>query len=292
MQTEALVGWFAPSERLEQASFSTMSFFRPPQPTSPPPQTNQYGAVAAVYDRLMDNVPHALWLSRIEKAVRLRGKSPVSALDCACGTGLVTELLFERGYRPVVGFDLSAAMIDIARTKAQASVHAGRLDTPQFEVQNAAHLDLGDRTFDLVVSMFDSLNYILEPSDLQSAFHRLFTHTSANGTLAFDMNALYALSHDLFTQEQRFGPVQHDWKAHWDRETRLCRVEMDFWVKDEQTGETRTFHETHIQRAYTVPEVTEWLQNAGYRNIEVFGNYGERAPGAKSDRLLFIADKP
>src|SRR5687767_9406457 len=117
----------------------------------------QYGDVAAVYDALMANVPHSAWLSRIEKAVRLRGKTPRSALDVACGTGIVTELLARRGYAPVHGVDLSPAMVAIARTKAAAKGYS----VVTYEQQDAATLDLGEgRAFDLVVSLFDSLNYI------------------------------------------------------------------------------------------------------------------------------------
>jgi SAM-dependent methyltransferase len=285
-----------------------MSLFRPASPglsarsqqddtplsavPDPLPTAHQYGEVAGIYDTLMDGVPHDLWLSRIEKAVRLRGKRPTSALDCACGTGLVTELLWLRGYRPVVGFDLSEAMINVARTKSQAITKAAsRTEGSTYHVQNAAHLDLHGETFDLVVSLFDSLNYILDPDDLQRAFVRLYAHTAPGGVLAFDMNSMYALSHDLFTQAQAWGPVRHDWHAHWDRETRLCRVEMDFWVRDANTQTDRHFHETHIQRAYTVPEVRDMLEHAGYQNVECFGNYGERAPGPRSDRLLFVAEK-
>jgi ubiquinone/menaquinone biosynthesis C-methylase UbiE len=249
----------------------------------------QYRDVAGVYDSLMATVPHGAWLSRIERAVRERGKAPRSALDCACGTGLVTELLWERGYRPVWGFDISPAMIDIARTKATRF----KLQTgPTYQVQNAATLDLGDAPFDLIVSMFDSLNYILDPKDLQSAFVRLFHHTAPGGILAFDMNSQYALSHDLFTQSQQFGPVQHVWTAHWNPDTHLCRVDMDFWVDDEVTGTPRSFSETHIQRAYSVPEVRDFLTAAGYIKVEAFGNYGDKSPGPRSDRLLFIAEKP
>src|SRR5204863_4318832 len=124
-----------------------------------------------------------------------RGKSPRSALDAACGTGIVTELLYQRGYRPIVGFDLSPAMIAIARTKAEA-LHTP--DAPRYEVQDAATLDLGGQTFDLVVSLFDSLNYILDPAALQAALQRLYTHTAPGGLLAFDLNSTFALSHDLF----------------------------------------------------------------------------------------------
>ena len=112
------------------------------------PEARQYGDVAGVYDALMAGVPHAVWLSRIEKAARARQRFPRSVLDVACGTGIVTELLARRGYRPVVGVDISPAMIDIARTKA----HASGLPLT-YHAQNAAQMDLPGQTFDLVVSL-------------------------------------------------------------------------------------------------------------------------------------------
>lgn len=246
----------------------------------------QYGDVAAVYDTIMSGVPHGAWLSRIEKAARLRGKFPRSALDVACGTGIVTSLLYQRGYRPLVGVDLSENMVTVARTKAQA-----RGEDILFAVQNAATLSLPGQRFELAVSLFDSLNYILDPADLQAAFHRIYAHLTPGGLFAFDMNALYALSHNLFTQTGQEGPVRHHWVSYWNREERLCRVEMQFWVTDAHTGEMRHFTETHVQRAYTTGEVTDWLAEAGFVRTVVFGNYGERAPGPKSDRLLFVTEK-
>ena len=234
----------------------------------------------------MAGVPHGMWLSRIEKAARERGKDPRSVLDVACGTGILTSLLYQRGYRPVFGFDIAPAMIAVARTKA-----AARGETVEFAVQDAAALDLEGRTFDLAVSMFDSLNYLLDPLALQGAFARLHAHLVPGGVLAFDLNTLYALSHDLFTQRNDWGPVRHSWHAHWDREARRCRVDMEFWVDDAETGETRHFTETHVQRAYTVPEIREWLEAAGFIRIEAFGNYTDRPPVAKSDRVLLVAER-
>lgn len=250
------------------------------------PLVRQYGDVAFIYDALMAGVPHRLWLARILTLAAERGKTPRSALDIACGTGLVTEQLYGRGLAPVVGVDLSAPMIAIARTKAQA----GRQNITYFQ-QDAARLDLGARTFDLVVSLFDSLNYLTDPGALEQAFNRIFAHTAPGGLFAFDLNSLYALANRLFDQEGTAGPVRHVWHSYWDRDTRVCRIEMAFWVRDPATGETRHFTETHLQRAYTVPEVTEWLAEAGFTNIRVFSNYGTRAPGPKTDRLLFVADR-
>lgn len=254
--------------------------------TNAPGVARQYGDVAAIYDALMTSVPHGAWLSRIEQIVRERGRRPRSALDVACGTGLVTEELVRRRYAPVWAVDLSGPMLAIARAKA----FAAHRDITYVQ-QDAAALDLPVRSFDLVVSLFDSLNYVIEPERLREAFRRIFTHTAPGGIFAFDLNALYALANRFFDQNGGVGPITHTWRSFWDRETRLCRVEMDFWVRDEATGEERHFRETHLQRAYTVPEITEWLGEAGFTNIEVFGNYGNRPPGPRTDRLLFAAEK-
>jgi len=106
------------------------------------------------------------------------------------------------------------------------------------------------------------------------------------------MNAAYALRHGLFTQHEKNGPIEHDWRSHWDEETKLCRVEMDFWVTDPHTSTRRYFHETHQQRGYTLAEMRLWLTEAGWTQIEVFGNYGDRAPNSRSDRWLFVCEKP
>jgi ubiquinone/menaquinone biosynthesis C-methylase UbiE len=246
----------------------------------------QYGELAAVYDVLMMVVPHRTWLSRIEKSVRLRGRSPKSALDIACGTGIVTETLFRRGYKPTAGFDLSESMIQIARTKAQAK----NLEI-DYHIADAATLNLPEQRFDLLVSMFDSINYILEPEAVQQAFHRFYAHASPRAILAFDMNTPYALSAGMFTQQDLEAVVRHNWISHYDEVARLCRVEMDFWVTDPHTNEERTFHETHWQRAYSIKDIKTWLTKAGWTKIEVFGNYSDRPPGPRTDRWLFVCER-
>jgi hypothetical protein len=142
--------------------------------------------------------------------------------------------------------------------------------------------------------MFDSVNYILEPERLAQAFVQIYRHLNRGGVFTFDMNSHFALSTGMFTQDGVYGPVAHDWISYWYEETRLCRVEMDFWVTDDPNPEVprRHFKEHHLQRAYSISEIKLLLTQAGFEKIEVFGNYGMMPPTKKSDRLLFVCEKP
>ncbi len=251
------------------------------------PEAHQYQNLPAIYDALMAGVPYRAWLARMERAVREREKAPCSVLDVACGTGTISELLHQRGYAPVVGFDISSEMIKIARTKSLA-----RLYPIQYSVDDLAELDLGGQQFDWLVCVFDSLNYVTDPVRLREGLRRLFAHAAPGAVLTFDMNGIYALRHGLFTQHEKNGPLEHNWKSHWDEDTKLCHVEMDFWVTDPRASTRRHFHETHIQRGYALAEMKQWLTDAGWEQIEVFGNYGDRAPNSRSDRWLFVCEKP
>ena len=252
-------------------------------------EAKQYGDVADVYDILMAGVPHGMWITRMERAAFERGKSPQSVLDLACGTGLATLELYRRGYSPVVGVDISPAMIIVAEEKARALA----LPIPFF-VQDAAELDLEGQTFDFCLSMFDSVNYITEPERLQKAFVQVYRHLNKGAVFTFDMNSHFALSTGMFTQEGAYGPVSHDWVSYWYEETQICRVEMDFWVVDNKIegAPRRHFKEHHVQRAYAINEIKLFLTQAGFEKIEVFGNYGMMPPTKKSDRLLFVCEKP
>lgn len=245
---------------------------------------NSYGALAGVYDHIMWTVPHSAWLSRIERDLRDRRKRPRSVFDIACGTGLGSEILYSRGYRPVFGADLSPEMISVARNKAAKT----SLEIDYF-VQNAEETSLPDGgTVDLVTCLFDALNYVTTLDGLHRVFESVARTLNIGGVFAFDLNAPYALRQGLFNQEDTIGNVRHEWKATWDEESRLCTVNMDFW-RTNPDGSEDVFSEQHIQRAHTKDEVRDGLRNAGFHEILFWGNYADKAPNSKSDRWLITA---
>ncbi|MDH7602868.1 MAG: methyltransferase domain-containing protein [Armatimonadota bacterium] len=243
---------------------------------------SQFTLIAKYYDALMAGVPYRQWVAYIEGILDRINYRPTTVLDLACGTGNVSELLAHRGYK-VVGVDISPEMIEVAKSKGSKV---------EYIVQDITELDLG-RNFDLAVCLFDSLNYITEPTKVAQAFKKVGKHLVPGGVLIFDVNTVYALQHKFFDQAN-LNPAanpRYVWTSEYDHQTRLCRIDMLFEVDDEQ-GEPHQFKEVHYQRGHTIEELTQWLIDAGFEIVDIFHAYRFRKPTRRSDRVFFVARKP
>ena len=245
-----------------------------------------FGAVTPYYDALMDSVPYRAWADYLERLWRKHGQRPQRVLDLACGTGTVSRLLSERGCQ-VTGVDLSQGMLDVARHKADQA----HLSIPFYQ-QDAAELDLAGQSFDAVVCLFDSLNYILEPERLQAAFARVSAHLRPGGSFIFDVNTEVALAEGMFNQSctRRGEPLHYRWRSTYDAQTRLCTVRMSFSY-DPGDGVRQTFTEVHRQRAYGKEELGEWLRAAGFTEVVFYDGYTTERPKKRTDRLFCYAQK-
>ena len=75
-----------------------------------------YEALAASYDALTYDIPYEKILQFWETLLRRYRLRPETVLDLACGTGSLSVLLAEHGYR-VIGLDLSEEMLAVADEK-------------------------------------------------------------------------------------------------------------------------------------------------------------------------------
>lgn len=243
--------------------------------------SNQFKQISQYYDKLMNGVPYNFWVRYIETLFKEYNIFPTTILDVACGTGVVSNILSNKGYK-VSGFDLSEGMIKVAKEN---------FPNIDFTVQNAIDFSY-DKKFDVAISLFDSLNYILNPNDLKSAFSNVFKHLSNRGYFIFDINTEYALANNLFAQIDLSpeSDPQYIWEPKWDNETKLCTVNMTFIVKDEN-GDKIKFNETHVQRAYDLNHVSIMLKDVGYDKIDIYNAYRLDKPNKNSDRVFFVCEK-
>jgi SAM-dependent methyltransferase len=239
---------------------------------------SSFGPVAAVYDELMHAVPYKMWLQYYESLLSQQRAEPATYLDVCCGTGLIAEMLAEKGAH-VVGIDLSTEMIREAQRKA----HLKRLDI-EYYVADAANINL-NRKFDAAYSFFDSFNYIVDPAHLQRAFQCVAKHLNPGGSFIFDLNTAYAYEAKMFDQrDKRMGvKLKYEWKGDYDPVTRLIKVNMTFWYGG------KVFHEVHVQRAYTKDQIVAFLNTAGFKDICIYDSYTLDPPRAKSDRIHVTA---
>jgi ubiquinone/menaquinone biosynthesis C-methylase UbiE len=245
------------------------------------PKADSFRAVTPYYDELMKQVPYRMWVGYYLLLLSQQNKLPKRMLDICCGTGTMTEMLHEEGFR-MAGFDLAPGMISEAIRKALSKNYDIR-----YEVFDAAEAAMGEQ-YEAAYSFFDSLNNIIEPERLQMAFHRAAEHLEPGGSFIFDMNTAYAFEQRMFDQKQlrSNAKIKYKWEGSWDPETRLISVDMKFWYGKQE------FHETHVQRAYEFEDIWGMLEEAGFEQIRAYHSYTLNPPRHTSDRLHWTAIKP
>ena len=247
---------------------------------------SSYEFLAGCYDRFTYDVDYAAWADYIEQHFRKRGLPGKTVLDLACGTGSLTRELALRGYE-MIGVDLSAEMLAEA---AEKNRNVGEI-SPMFLCQPMEKLDLYG-TIDACVCCLDSVNYVISPKKLQKAFERVHLFLMPGGLFLFDVNTpekLEGLDGQVFLDETEDAYCV--WRAEYSRRSRICSYFMDIFQLDRETGQWDRGEEFHRERAYTIPELTGFLEQAGFRDIKVFGNLKLRRPKPGEERVFFVARK-
>lgn len=242
---------------------------------------DSFNLIAPYYDQLMKPVPYSEWVEYYQLLLAVLDNYPKTVLDIGCGTGAMCELLTAEGFE-MTGIDLSPEMIEQAKRKRDASELV--ID---YHVADASDFEL-DKTFEGALSFFDSLNNILEPERLASAFHSIFRAIKPGGCLIFDMNTAYAFQEEMFTQRNlsKKSDLTYDWVGSFDEATRIIEVQMKFWFQD------REFSEVHRQRAYEIEEIREMLLAADFTGLRAFHSYTLDRPRRTSDRIHYCALRP
>ncbi|MGD9498335.1 MAG: methyltransferase domain-containing protein [Armatimonadota bacterium] len=255
---------------------------QPPRWEPTPVGEDAFTRIAPYYDELMSTVPYRSWVDYVEAILRRVEHQPREVLDLCCGTGRVGSEMARRGYE-VVGADLAERMVR----------QCAHRDPPlPAAVMDATQLGLRAESFDLVVSLYDSLNYIIDPKGLRACFGGVAQALRPGGLFIFDLNTPRALRVGLFTQTNAGTrePLQYRWQSYWDEARKLCRVEMHFRWRG--TGAPVEFSETHYERAYEDTEVREMLAAAGMETLHVWDAYSFRSPGSFSNRVFYVARRP
>ena len=245
-----------------------------------------YSGFAAVYDLFMDNIPYEEWTDYVRELFREEGIKDGILLDLGCGTGSVTELLARAGF-DMIGIDNSEEMLEIAMEKREQS----GLDI-LYLLQDMREFELYG-TVRGVVSICDSMNYILEDEDLLTVFGLVHNYLDNEGIFIFDLNTMY--KYETILADNTFAEDREEsgfiWENYYDEEDEINQYDLSLYVREED-GRYRKYEETHLQRAYRQERGEELIRESGLELLHVYDAFTKNLPAEDSERIYFVCRRP
>lgn len=264
-----------------------------------------YTDFARVYDTFMDDTPYGEWcdylVGLLEKHRRDTDVANVASeitkrnlhqeyntiLDLGCGTGTLTELIARRGY-DMIGIDNAQEMLQIAidkRDRSGLDILYLQQDMRSFELYGAVGA---------VISVCDSINYLLEDDDVVQTFRLVNNYLCTEGIFIFDFNTVYKYEiviGDATIAENR-EQCSFIWENYYHEAEQINEYDLTVFVQEGRAdGTYRRFQETHYQRGYRLEQMKDYLQRAGLVFVEAIDadTHGEVVD--TSERIYVIARK-
>ena len=266
--------------------------------------SESYTSFASVYDTFMDNVPYQEWADFLDTVLQKYGcfgknltANPLqdtemeqallsernSVLDLGCGTGTLTELLADKGY-DMIGIDNAEEMLEIAMEKRMQSgkdILYLLQDMREFELYG---------TVGAVISVCDSLNYILDEEDMQKVFDLVNNYLYPGGIFVFDFNTVY--KYETVIGDTTIAENREDCSFIWDNyyhdEERINEYDLTIFVEEEEEL-FRRFSETHYQRGYTLDEMKQFVKKAGLEFVTAMDADTHEGVTDESERIYVVA---
>lgn len=278
-----------------------------------------YTDFAQVYDTFMDDTPYEEWCDYLVELMKKHGKGPNlaeaslktkadgsiggncdadvtkhnllqernSILDLGCGTGTLTELLARKGY-DMIGIDNAQEMLQIAMDKRDLS----GLDI-LYLLQDMRSFELYG-TVGAVVSICDSINYLLEDDDVVKTFRLVNNYLFPDGLFVFDFNTVYkyeVVIGDTTIAENR-EKCSFIWDNYYHEEQQVNEYDLTVFVQEDEAADTyRRFQETHYQRGYCLGQMQDYLQRAGLVFVEAIDADTHGQVTDTSERIYVVARK-
>lgn len=239
-----------------------------------------YTSFAQVYDMFMDNVPYDEWCAYLHGLLQEQGIASGSVVDLGCGTGQITRRLAKEGYQ-MTGVDLSADMLSIAMQQQET-------EPILYLQQDMCELELYEAV-DAMVSICDSMNYLLQEEELCQTFSRVKRYLKPNGIFIFDMNTMHkyrdVIGETTISENRDIGSFI--WENYYEEQEQINEYDLTLFI-EETEGLFRRFEEVHYQRAYEQETVQKCLQEAGLTVLAVYDAFTHNPATKESERIYFI----
>jgi len=246
---------------------------------------SHYNKEAQHYDAF--NEKNLILINRLMETI-LKKYHVKTVLDLTCGTGSQVFWLTKRGY-DVVGLDINAAMLNIAKDKAKKQKLDIKFIKGDMRITKAGK-------FDAVITIFNSIGHLTK-GDFEKAIKNIHENLNDRGIYLFDIfNISYLLKDDNITKltidgQKKSGNITA-------REIQYSTISNDgvlasYDIYHEQIGSnqpkiTKAFQTLQI---YSAKQLKHILEKNGFKVLRQCGIDGSRFYEYKTDRIVTIAMK-
>jgi len=238
-----------------------------------------YKKIAPYYDTLMKGVNYKGWIEYIKNICILNSVEPKTILDLGCGTGQAAFLLLKEGYE-VIGIDGSLEMLKVAKQKLS-------LFNPSL-IQSKFDIFFIKRKVDMVISLFDSLNNLLEENELFNTFACVRNILKDKGIFVFDMNTIYGLSLLDNTSIRISDNIYSIWQSQYDKYNQITTLHITLFISDKNECYKR-IDETHKEKGYSLFCIKSLLKKAGFKKSSFYEHPRFRRATSRTKRVMVVA---
>ena len=241
-----------------------------------------YSKLACIYDDVMFHVDYKKWARYIERIIKRWQPHCRSLLDISCGTG---NFLFNLNSKEIecVGFDMSFDMINIAKEKNNSGKHNAFFfqgDMVSFSLK---------KKFDVVVCLYDSINYLLDLKLWQQLFRQVADVLENKGIFVFDIctkrNSIKYFNN--FSEQNSGENYEYIRKSSYNRKNAIH--ENKFLISFD--GTSVNYAETHQQKIFLIKEIQDFIHSTEFRLIGYYNGFTFNKGNEDSLRVHFVLQK-
>jgi len=241
-----------------------------------------YSMLATIYDEVMAHVDYEKWTNYIVSLFEKYDKKPQSILELSCGTGNVLLSLTSKKYN-IFGLDLSFEMVRIAYEKAitrNININYFQADMTCFSLK---------RPVDVVICLYDSINYLDDFSKWQQLFDNVYDALVEQGLFIFDIctekNSMKYFSN--YTETGSGSSFEYLRESSYDRKQKIHQNQ--FTIKFD--GDDNRYIESHQQRIYTINEIQNFISQSHFQCLDAFNGFSFRKADEEALRVHFVLEK-
>ena len=206
-------------------------------------------------------------------------------LDVCCGSGRITQVLLEMGFR-VTALDNSEEMLEILNNKHLPNVKTELADMTDFSLE---------QKFKLVIISYSSFQQLLTLEDQTRCLETIKRHLKNDGILAMDINPHVLEGPDVLQDEIAFiadNPERNSritmFTSHKIDHENKIKHWQDTYVEIDKNGNEKKFNNFISLKECNKDYMLKLFDKCGFKIINIFGDFDGGKVTERSENMIYV----